>query len=127
MLSILKGDDAVVVDLLFIVAPIVLSRLFYARQYIFKPLSGLGCCLVSQAMILLLFIYCCHIVCVVLYPSVNIQDPQWLRLLSVFTSENAVVVDLLFNVAPIVLCCFMPVSIYSSPSVVSAVVCSHRQ
>ena len=43
MLSVLTGDDAVVVDLLFIVAPIDLSRLFYARQYIFKPLSGFGC------------------------------------------------------------------------------------
>ena len=52
-LSVLTGDDAVV-DLLFIVAPIVV----YARQYILKTLSGFGCCLFSQAMMLWLLIYC---------------------------------------------------------------------
>ena len=96
LLSVLTGDDAVVVDLLFIVAPIVLSRLFFARQYIFKPLSGFGCCLFSQAMMLWLLIYCLLLLplfCAVLCPSVYIQDPQWFRLLSVPTGDDAVVVD----------------------------------
>ena len=126
--------------------------LFSALQYIFKPLSGFGCCLFSQAMMLWLLIQCLlllplfcavfcpsvyiqdpqwlrllsvltgddavvvdllliQLFCAVLCPSVYIQAPQWLRLLSVLTSDDAVVVDLLFIVAPIVLCCFMPVSI----------------
>ena len=86
MLSVLTGDDTVVVDLLLL------------------PLF-----------------------CVVLCSSVYIQYPQWFRLLSVLTGDSAVVVDLLFIVAPIVLCCFIPVSINSRPSVASAVVCSHRR
>ena len=104
--------------------------MFYARQYIFKTLSGFGCCLLSQAIVLWLLINCLLLLplfCVVLYPSVYVQAPQWLRLLSVLTGNDAVVVDLVFIVAPIVLCCFLPVSIYSSPSVASAVVCSHRR
>ena len=79
---------------------------------------------------LLLLIYCLFLLllfCSVFCPSVYIQAPQWLRLLSVLTGDDAVVVDLVFIVAPIVLCCFMPVSIYSRPSVVSAIVCSHRR
>ena len=48
-------------------------------------------------------------------------------MLSVLTGDDAVVVDLAFIVAPIVLCCLMPVGIYSTPSVASAAVCSHMQ
>ena len=130
LLSVLTSDDAVVVDLLVIVAPTVLSWLFYASQYIFKPLSGFGCCLFLQTMTLLLLIYCLLLLplfCAVLCQSVYIQAPQWLRLLSVLKSDDAVVVDLLFIFASIVVCCLMPVSIYSRPSVVSAVVCSHKR
>ena len=103
--------------------------LFYARQYIFKTLSGFGCCLFSRAMMLWLLINCLLLLplfCAVLCPSVYIQDSQWFRLLSVLTGDDAFV-DLVFIVAPIFLCCFMPVSIYSRPSVVSAVVCSHKR
>ena len=81
-------------------------------------------------MMLLLLIYCLlllSLLCAVLCPSVYIQDPQWFRLLSVLTGDDAMVVDLVFIVAPIVLCCLMPVGIYSTPSVVSAFVCSHRR
>ena len=70
LLSGLTGDSAVVVYLLLL----SLFVLFYTRQYIFKTLSGFGCCLFSQAM-----------------------------MLSVLTGDDAVVVDLLFIVAPIVL------------------------
>ena len=79
---------------------------------------------------LLLFIYCLLLLplfCAVFCPSVYIQAPKWLRLLSVLTGDDAVVVDLVFIVAPIVLCCFMPVGIYSRPSVVSAAVCSYKR
>ena len=107
----LTGDEAVV-DLVFIVAPIVLCC--YARQYIFKTLSGFGCCLLSQAMMLWLlinYLLLLPLFCAVLCPSVYIQVPQWPRLLSVLTSGDAVVVDLVFIVAPIVLCCLYP-SVY---------------
>ena len=79
---------------------------------------------------LLLLIYCLLLLplfCVVFCLSVYIQASQWLLLLSVLTGDDAVVVDLLFIVASIVLCCFLPVSIYSSLSVASAAVCSHRR
>ena len=115
-------------DLLLIVAPMVC--VVYTRQYIFKPLSGFGCCLFSQAMMLWLLIYCLllFLLFVLFYARQYIfRPPQWLRLLSVLTGDDAVVVDLLFIVAPIVLCCLMPVSIYSSPPMASAAVCSHRR
>ena len=79
---------------------------------------------------MLLLIYCLlllSLLFVVFCPSVYIQAPQWLRLLSVLTGNDAVVIDLLFIVDPIVLCCFMPYNIYSSPSVALAAVCSHRR
>ena len=80
--------------------------LFSALQYILKPLRGFGCCLVSQAIVLLLLIYCLLLLplfCAVLCLSIYIQASQWLRLLSVLTGDGAVVVDLLFIVAPVVL------------------------
>ena len=130
LFSVLTGGDALVVDLLLIVASMVC--VVYTRQYIFKPLSGFGCCLFSQAMMLWLLIYCLllFLLFVLFYARQYIfRPPQWLRLLSVPTGDDAVVVDLLFIVAPIVLCCFMPVSIYSSPppQMASAAVCSHRR
>ena len=76
--------------------------LFSALQYILKPLSGFGCCLFSQA----LLIYCLLLLplfCAVLCLSIYIQAPQWLRLLSVLTGDGAVAVDLLFIVVPVVL------------------------
>ena len=45
LLSALTGDDAVVVDLFSLLLPMFV--LFYTRQYIFKILSGFGCCLFS--------------------------------------------------------------------------------
>ena len=53
---------------------------------------------------LLLLIYCLLLLplfCSVFCPSVYIQAPQWLRLLSVLTSYDAVVVDLVFLLLPL--------------------------
>ena len=80
--------------------------LFSALQYILKPLRGFGCCLFSQAIVLLLLIYCLLLLPLfgaVLCLSIYIQAPLWLRLLSILTGDGAVVVDLLFIVAPVVL------------------------
>ena len=83
-----------------------------------NALSGFGCCLFSQAMMLLLLIYCLLLLplfCAVFCPSVYIQAPQWLRLLSVLTGDDAVVVDLVFIVAPIV-CAVLCPSVYIQDS-----------
>ena len=127
-MSVLTGGDAVVVDLLLIVAPMI--YVVYTRQYIFKPLSGFGCCLFSQAMMLWLLFYCLLLLLlfVLFYARQYIfKPPQWHRLLSVLTGDDAVVFDLLFSVAPIVcvVLCISPGFILKYFSVFSCFITSH--
>ena len=64
--------------------------------------SAAVCSHLRCAVVVVLLFIVAPTVCAVLCPSVYIQAPQWLRLLSVLTCGDYVVVDLFFIVAPIV-------------------------